>query len=386
MPTKENKPTLDVKKKELTPLERWKNAVTNLNKEIKKLDERTFRFYFFVVDTKGVPNGSLAYEYETAYQLKEFGYDVRMLYSDNEFIGVGGWLGDKYAKIPHYNIDHEGVNVAPSDFLIIPELFTNVMYKTMKFPCKRIVLLHNYGYMLDVIQPGVTWHKYGLNDCITITDTLKERIHSLFPDMRTQVVRPCLVDDFKDDGEVKKLFVNIVTKNSRDTNKIVKEFFWKYPAYQWLPIRDLKNLPREDFATALKEAFLTVWVDEETDFGYSALEAMKAGSIVIGKIPTDRPDWCKELGDDVIWFDDMNDVHEIITKVADAYMEDKMPDVLYKAMKQTVAEYTPENFKQSVIDVYIHHFVDERKTDFTNALKIAKQKVENLEKEKKEEK
>mgnify|MGYP002520347908 CR=1 FL=1 len=42
----------------------------------------------------------------------------------------------------------------------------------------------------------------------------------------------------------------------------------------------MMDLLQEDFAKYMSEGTITVWVDERTDFGYSALESMACGNIV----------------------------------------------------------------------------------------------------------
>ena len=43
------------------------------NESISKLKDKTFKVYFFVLDTKGNPSGSLEYIYHTALSLKNHG-------------------------------------------------------------------------------------------------------------------------------------------------------------------------------------------------------------------------------------------------------------------------------------------------------------------------
>ena len=63
------------------------DKVKNIENSIEKLVNKDFNIMFFVVDTKGIPSGSLAYIYETAYQLQEAGYKVKILHAEKEFVG-----------------------------------------------------------------------------------------------------------------------------------------------------------------------------------------------------------------------------------------------------------------------------------------------------------
>ena len=79
-----------------------KNEMLRIVEEnISRLKNKDFNLYFFVIDTKGNPTSTLEYIYQTAYVLKEKGYNVTLLHQDKEFVGVAEWLGTKYASLPH---------------------------------------------------------------------------------------------------------------------------------------------------------------------------------------------------------------------------------------------------------------------------------------------
>ena len=119
---------------------------------ISEIEKKDFTMFFFVADSKNTPNSSMEYMYQLAKTVSDNGYKVCMLYQlDNEyteeeleeiktkelpedvnrtFIGVGEWLGEEYASLPHLNISKGTWSVAPSDFLFIPEAFSSLMFQT----------------------------------------------------------------------------------------------------------------------------------------------------------------------------------------------------------------------------------------------------------------
>ena len=64
----------------------------------------------------------------------------------------------------------------------------------------------------------------------------------------------------------------------------------------------------DEFATALKECMVSLWVDDESTFGTFPLESMKCGVPVVGKIPDTEPDWLSENG---MWTYDGNKLVEL---------------------------------------------------------------------------
>ena len=55
-------------------------ALKRVQEEIKKIENKKSKVFFFVLDTKGNPSGSLEYIYKLAMIAKNDGYDVGMLY------------------------------------------------------------------------------------------------------------------------------------------------------------------------------------------------------------------------------------------------------------------------------------------------------------------
>ena len=136
--------------------------------------------------------------------------------------------------------------------------------------------------------------------------------------------------------------------------------------YKWVAFRDLNGLSREQFADALNEAAITVWVDNETDFGFVPLEVMKSGSILIGKVPENIPDWMwdkEENTDDLtnagIWVDDFNNLPNIIASVIRTWTLDSIPDTLFEKSQEIVTEFTEGKQLQNIKDVIIQGSVSD---------------------------
>ena len=334
---------------------------------------------FFVVDTKGIPSGSLAYIYETAYQLQEAGYKVKILHAEKEFVGVEYWLGKKYADLPHEAIDKNNTTmVSPADFLFIQEVYTSAMSATKQLPCKRIVIFQNFSLLADTCPMGVSFDDLKIRACVTTTDSLKEKINSFFPDVKVDVVHRAIPSYFQNQRN-KKLIVNIVANDKHEINEIVKPFYWKYPQYKWVAFRPIpNNLTREDFAKALGDSFATIWCDSKTDFGQAAVEALAAGNVVIGKIPENGSDWIYKNGgirDNGLWFYNSSDACDMIASAVQSFITDSIPDLIYNEASDSIKLYTEENQKKEILSVYPSIF-ELRKQELTKALEIYKKKEE----------
>lgn len=382
-------------------MDNTKEIVQRIETEIGKLKDKSFKVLFYVPDAKNNATGYISYIYQMALTLQQLGYNVKMLYQlDNEytveelkklnlenqpiddnrvFVGVTESLGEKYATLEHANIQNEELEVSPSDFLIIPEVYSSVMNQTKKLSCKRIVLTQNYNYLTDFIQVGVSWANFGITDTITSCLNQAELVNSVFPYVKTKILIPYIPSYFYEGNEPKKLIVNIITKSQKDANKIIKPFYWKYPMYKWVSFRDLRSYPREMFADYLREGAITIWVDSDTQFGYAPLEAIKSGNIVIGKIPELIPEWMlsedkTQLLDNGIWFNDINSVHKIIADVIRTWINDDIPSEITDAMKETAKKYSFDEYKVN-LDNLINSYINERVKEFEEVIIVAKSKI-----------
>jgi len=367
-----------------------KKAIERIDEAIAKLENNDFTFYFFVVDCNNVPNGNMQYMYQLAKTLYDKKYKVKMLYqleneySQNEleelnrkekpvddrrvFTGVGEWLGNEYMEIPHMNISKEEWKVSPADFLFIPEVFSSLMKQTYQYkaPCKRIVVLHNYDYITEFIPVNDEWGTYGIHDVIVNTEQQGKLVTNVFPYVKINVLNPYISEIFRKPIKPKKLIINIISKRTEDVNKIMKQFYWKYPMYRFVSFRDLRGYPKEKFAEFLQESAITVWIDGETPFGYSAIEAIRCGNLVVGKIPEHTPEWMGDengLFDNGVWVYDVNLIPDILSRVLGSWMQDKVPSVLYENMEKLNNLYTYDEYKKNV-DKIITEYINDRINEF----------------------
>lgn len=347
-----------------------------IEEQIKNIDNRDFSLYFYVVDTKGVPSGSLSYIYDIALGLKDMGYNVGMLHNEEEFVGVEEWLGSAYSDLPHYNIEKNKIDISPSDILFIPEVYSNVMTATKKLPCQRVAILQSFDKLTEFIPFGASWGDLGVFKAITTTESNKNRLKKYFPFVKTSVIRPKISSLFYKTEEPKKLIINVVTREPSDVNKIVKTFFWEYPMYQWVAFRDLRGMNKEDFAKSLQEAAITVWVDDVTNFGYTPLEAMKCGSIVVGKVPDVAPEWLwskdeneNDLTKAGIWVDSFDTLPAVLASVIRTWTMDSIPEVMQNKADELVSQFTSGQQLNDIKKVIVDELIAGRKKEYEETLK-----------------
>lgn len=352
-------------------MDKVEEILKNLNEGIEKLSNKEFSIYFFVIDTETTPVASVSYIYEQVKILTEAGYNAKILheknsYKDKQLPFIKNWLGEEYSNLPHSSIEDKSVNVNATDFIVIPELFANVMEQTVKLPAKRVVLCQSYDYITETLQAGKSWLDYNITNCITTTEQQKEHIEGIFGNKLKVDIVPVSVDDtFKKPTKPKNPIISILTRDQRDTVKIFKTFYLKYPHLKWVTFRDMRGMTKNVFAKALEESCVSVWVDDIAGFGTFPLESMKSGNVVIGKIPNLLNGWMEDKNG--IWVDNTNIIPDLLAKFIQSWLEDSTPEEIYQNMEETVKKFTVENQVEKAKEVY-GRLIEERIEEFKSTL------------------
>lgn len=360
--------------------ERKDKIISNINKEISRINKKENQVFFFVIDTKGVPSGSLEYVYQLAKMVKDEGYNVTMLHTEQEFIGVESWLGKEFASMKHMNVNDGEVATSPSDVLFIPEIYAQVMNQTKNLPCKRVAILQNYDYVVEQTPFSAQWGDLGIMEGISNSDYMSRRLLASFPYVKLHKVTPFVSDVFGKTNEPKKMIINIVSKYQDDVKKIVKPFYWKNGIFKWVTFRELRNDSKEEFAKKLREAAITIVVDETASFMYSALEAMKSGNIVMCKLPNTELEWMYDdegkLRNCCVWFDDYDMLHKQIASVVRAWVTDNVPTKLEEEGDKVLKEYTYDRTKSEFLEAF-NSILAKRKEEMENLLTNLDKEEEN---------
>lgn len=356
---------------------------------LQNLTDKTFNLYFFTLDTKGNPTAGIANIYEHVKVVNELGYNATILHEKNDYKligneegqGIAEWLGEEYAQLPHVSIEGQQLNVGPADFIIIPEIFSNIMDQVKGFPCKKVVFSQSYDYLLELLPIGKRWNvDYGFNDVITTSVKQAQYLSTLFPSINLHLVPVSIPSYFKPSEKPKVPVVALHTRNQSDAAKIAKAFYLQYPMYKWVTFKELRGLPRKEFADELGKCCLAVWIDDTAGFGTFPLEAFESDTTIIGKIPNLVPEWMEttdEEGNAVItnngvWTNTALNIPELIATYLKVWLEDAVPAELTEAINNSKGKYTSEKQVEAITQVY-GGLVSNRIAELNNMLNNIKQ-------------
>jgi hypothetical protein len=319
---------------------------------IQKLEEKTSRIYFFVHDTKGNAKASIKYIYDMALTLRRNGYNSIILHEKKDYVGVSNWLSEEYMNdIPHQVIEGENIEISPEDFLVVPEIFGFMMDQVKNLPCGKIVLTQAYAHMLETLQPGQTWSQFGFFKCITTSDVQKKQIEKIMRNNSFDICEPFISESFKKQEKPPMPIIGVHSREQEDTINLIKTFYLRFPQYRWFTFRDLRGLSQEQFAQAISECMLSVWIDPESGYGTFPLESMKSGVPVMGIAPELVPYWMNE--DNGIWVKDKILLPELVGDWVQNWLEDNIAPSIYENMDKTVDQLpTKENFETKITDLF----------------------------------
>ena len=340
--------------------------IEKLERSINNMKEKRSRIYFIVQDTKGNAKASVRYIYQMAMALKNNGYNSIILHEKPEYHGVSDWLDEEYMTLEHRAIEGTSLEVSPDDLIIIPEIYGFIMDQITKLPCGKVVLSQAFDHVFETLQPGQTWSQLGFYKCITTSNKQKELIESVMRSVSVDVVEPAISDVFVKNEFPPKTIVNIHTRDHRDTTNLIKTFYAKFPQYRWITFRDLRGLTEVEFAEAMKDSFISIWVDQTSSFGTFPLESMKMGIPVLGLVPDNIPSWMNE--DNGLWVNNKTIITDVLSDFIQNWLEDNLNPELFFNMDKTMETIsTLEKFEADTVDLFSKMF-DVRITSFEDQL------------------
>jgi hypothetical protein len=333
---------------------------------IERIENKGNKIFFFVQDTRGNAKASLVYLYDMAYTLHKDGYTVVMLHEKPDYTKIGEWSDLKYDELTHQSIEGTNLEVTPEDIMVVPEIFGFIMEQIKNLPCGKIVITQAYDHVLETLTPGTSWPQLGFYKCITTSETQKNQIEKLMKRVTVDVISPVISDKFEKQKYPAKPIIAVHTRDQRDGINLIKQFYLKYPQYRFFTFRDLRGVSMDEFANAIQDAFLGVWIDPTSGFGTFPLECMKVGIPVLGLKPNLKPEWLEDKNG--IWVDNQIMMVDIIADLIQTWLEDNLLKELYVEASNTAEKYTnKEKFESEVLEIF-SDFSNKRKEAFVAQL------------------
>lgn len=329
-----------------------------IEKTILSLKNGTNKFYFFVQDTKGNAKASIKYIYDLAKSLKDNGKNAIILFEEKGFTSHKSWLGEGYEDLEENYVNGQNLQVGVEDFLIIPELLGYIIEQVQSLPCGKIVLTQAYDHIFETLKPGQSWNGFGVFKCLTTSEKLAEKIRDVFRSVSVDVLPVTLSKHATEKDKPAKPIIAIHSREQRDSLNLIKTFYQKYPQYRWFTFRDMRSLNQDQFFEPLKDACVSVWIDEKSSFGTFPLESMATGTPVIGRIPYIEPEWINEKNG--IWSSNNFELVDILADYIKNWLEDNVSEGLIEEGLITAEKYRDETEFNNKALSFFNEYVESR--------------------------
>ncbi len=357
-----------------------------VKKEIGKIKDNKFTFYFYTMDTMGNPQSTVEYIYRTAKSLSLMGYNVAILHSEETYYGVKDWMGESYNNLPHIKLERKkdiknALKISASDFLIIPEIMSNIMISTKDLPCTRIVLCDRYERIFEMLPISTTWVRMGMNKIITTNETLKTRIERLFgKSIDINTIEPYIGEYYNGNTVKNKDFtVTLFGNNPTEYMRFIKEFSIRYPHFRWVSFIDTRGRNDEQVAEIINKTAFAVILDTDDDNQVNALKAINSGCITLCKYNEVIPEWALDkngnIRDCITFANTTGSLIELLNVILLKYGTADIPQEMLKDM-----EVMREMNRKIDFDLRIKYVFEKYKDDRLAELNKKLETLENNEK------
>ena len=324
--------------------------IENLVSALDRSEKNESVIYFLVYDTKNNARAAIKHIYDIAITLHDFGYNSKILAEEKGYTGVKNWLDESYDVLPIVTIKEDKIEIKIDDIIIIPEQYSNILPQLSNIKCTKVLLLQQKEYMFETLAIGSRWSNFGVDRCITTTESAKKYILEFFPETLVYIIPPFIGDNFSPSQSPLKPYIAISCRERTQHRKIISEFYIKFPHLRWITFRDMVQMTYIEFSDVLKDCIVSVWIDDESTFGTFPLESMKCEVPVIGKIPFTEPDWMSENG---FWTHDGDKVVDILGTYVLAWLEGvKLEDEIIEKMRSTVLPYNKQLHNTASLSIF----------------------------------
>lgn len=366
--------------------------INKVKKSLENLNNKKSKFLFFVPRTVN-PSASVYEVYFHANVVKNMGYETKIL-TDSVDYEIPYWIEDNLTSLPHESMENVRLTVSPEDVLIIPEIFSNVMERTINLPCIRIGLLQSIDYMMNALVPATDWSNFGINQIITTSNNMKNFVEEYMGKNKfnISVYDVGIPDYFSYNNELKRPVISVVGRNPNEISKLIKLFYSKYPQYSWVTFDSMiteskppRALRRNEFADRLRKNFAVVWVDRISSFGTLPLEAMASGTIPIALLPDIIPEYIVEedknnnkifIENSGVWTKDFYALPILIGDVLTKFLDDTISDEIINKMKEISLKFSQKKSSEQLKTIY-QSFLDERAKVLKNAIDNFENNISN---------
>lgn len=237
------------------------------------------------------PSAGIKRLYRHVFHLNNLGIKAFIVHLKKGF--VLAWHG---YKVPVLWLE-DNLSFGDDDILVFPEGMPSLMKQTRHLKSTRIAIVLNWFYVYNSLPNGENWKDYGISRAISPSPLIRDFLEW------SMGIDVTLIDNYIDPSRYsyqpekkKRKIVYMTRKNpSSDVLKfILKKKKGVFREWEWL---DLKDMSEDQYSTHLSESMIFLATSPHEGMPTSVLEAMSAGSLVIGYSGVGGSDYMIGSGD-----------------------------------------------------------------------------------------
>jgi hypothetical protein len=274
-------------------------------------------------------------------ELMRLGFDAKALYL----------AGDEgLAQFPVPVLRGLDLEIHDGDMFVIGEIYRDVFENLRGMNCQVVMLNQNPFYSYVGFDSVAALNAYPLAFIVTPSDVAAKRLRDAGVRHAIHTIRPALPEMFKP-GPKKLQIAYSPSKRQEEAHYIRWAFAGAAPEFARVPWIALDGLTRPECARILSSSAIYAAFPQLESLGLMSLEAMASGCHVTGYTAIGGEEYAaKENGD---WIKDGDHASFIAAlKLACANFASQAADPKPAAALKTASEYSLENFRTRVAEVY----------------------------------
>jgi len=171
----------------------------------------------------------------------------------------------------------------PTDTIIIPDSFWEVMKNLYDIKTlHKVVLCMGYSG-LNTIEPGINWGTIGFTDVICMSENVMNDYKEMWPHLNYYLVGyPINFDKLKPINKLEqKPIIGLDCRSREDAQMIINLFYAKYPFLDLFQFKVLKKMDTASYMESIRQCACIVFVDEKAGYPAPPVEAIVADVPVI---------------------------------------------------------------------------------------------------------
>jgi glycosyltransferase involved in cell wall biosynthesis len=304
------------------------------------------RIVFLNPFAKGEITGGIKTAYRHVELLSELGFDACVYQPD----GAPIWFESR-AKV----LTSQSFTAAPDDILVYPEVFVGSLRELaqMKTPAEKVLYCQNQYYMTLNGAAAEGYAEMGFRRFAASSTRAREFMQRVFRINDVAIIPP-YVDRDLFLPNVRKSGIALVPRKMPRESAVIRNIFQaKYPRLRGVSWNAIENKSEREAAATLSGSAVCLSLGFLESLGLIALEAMAAGTIVVGFHGYGGLEYASEKNG--LWFPP-DHLEETVDALADAITGLERADPRYGAMRDegfaTVARYNKDRAKAALLEFF----------------------------------